>query len=371
MRVLILIGTRPEAIKLAPVILRLQESSILAPVVCSTGQHKEMLDAALADFGISPDKELAVMQPGQSLNGLASRLFSGLEKTLSETTPAGILVQGDTTTALVGAMSGFYSRLPVGHVEAGLRSGNMTAPYPEEFNRKAAALAATWHFAPTQGAAENLLREGIPANSVFITGNTVVDALLHMREQVRATPPNLPETIELMIQQKISYVLITGHRRENFGKGMEDICTAIAGLARNHPECGFVYPVHLNPRVRDVVSKRLEGLPNVHLLQPCGYRSFLRLLDNSLFILSDSGGIQEEAPSLGKRVLVMRDTTERPEGIATGVCQLVGTNPATIMTAAEELFTKPEIGDNANPYGDGNAAARIVSLLEKHLVKQQ
>ena len=367
--VLILVGTRPEAIKMAPIILRLQQSAVLRPVICSTGQHKEMLDQTLAEFNICPDVELAVMQPGQTLMGLAGRLFLGLEKTLADVAPACILVQGDTTTAYAGAVSGFYARIPVGHVEAGLRSGDMYAPYPEEFNRKAISLAATWHFAPTQGAADNLLQEGIGADNVFVSGNTVVDALMYMREMIRQTPPPLPEAVENIIRNNAQYVLVTGHRRENFGQGMEDICSAIAALARSHPNCFFVYPVHLNPQVRNVVEQRLANLPNVVLTKPCGYRSFLRLLDNSLFVLSDSGGIQEESPSFGKRVLVMRDRTERPEGVAAGFCRLVGTSKDKIMAAAEELFamsaTAAQLG--ANPYGDGSAAERIVTKLEKSL----
>lgn len=367
-RILILIGTRPEAIKLAPVVLRLKESPILTPVVCATGQHKEMLDSALGEFDIRPDIELGVMSPGQTLNELAGRIFLSLANTVREVDPACTLVQGDTTTALVGAISGFYSRISVGHVEAGLRSGNMDAPYPEEFNRKAAALATTWHFAPTKGSAANLLDEGVKPEHVFVTGNTVVDALHHMRDKVRSNPPVLPDAVENLLQNKTPYVLITGHRRENFGKGMEDMCAAIFGLARNHPECAFIYPVHLNPHVRGVVCERLANSPNVLLTDPCAYKPFLRLLTNCLFIMSDSGGIQEEAPSLGKRVLVMRDTTERPEGVAAGVCRLVGTDTGTILAAAEELFAQSVLPpEAANPYGDGKAADRIVSILEQHL----
>ncbi|MDR1397487.1 MAG: UDP-N-acetylglucosamine 2-epimerase (non-hydrolyzing) [Desulfarculales bacterium] len=366
--VLILIGTRPEAVKLAPVVHRLRQSPFLTPVVCSTGQHKEMLESALAEFDIHPDMDLAVMAPGQTLNELAGRIFLGLAAALREIVPACILVQGDTTSALVGAMSGFYAQIPVGHVEAGLRSGDMYAPYPEEFNRRAAALAATWHFAPTRRAAENLVRENVDPGQVFITGNTVVDALLSMREKIRAAPPRLPEAIEELLRKKTPYVLITGHRRENFGKGMEDICRAIASLARSHPECAFLYPVHLNPQVGSVAGQRLGGLSNVFLLPPCAYRPFLRLMDNSLFIISDSGGIQEEAPSFGKQVLVTRAATERPEGVEAGVCRLVGTDVEKIVAMAEELFiTAASYGVVPNPYGDGKAAERIVSLLEERL----
>lgn len=367
--VLILVGTRPEAIKMSPIILCLQQSNSLRPVICSTGQHKEMLNQTLADFNISPDIELAVMQPEQNLMGLAGRLFLGLEETLAKINPACILVQGDTTTAYAGAVCGFYARIPVGHVEAGLRSGDMYAPYPEEFNRKGITLAATWHFAPTQEAAYNLIQEGIPADKILVSGNTVVDALIWMRDAIKRTPPPLPETIESIIRNNGKYVLVTGHRRENFGQGMEEICSAITTLANLHPHCFFVYPVHLNPHVKNVVEQRLANLPNVVLTAPCGYRSFLRLLENCLFVLSDSGGIQEESPSFGKRVLVMRDRTERPEGVAAGFCRLVGTSKETIIAAAEELFsisaTSAQLG--ANPYGDGNAAEQIVSMLENKL----
>lgn len=365
---LILIGTRPEAIKMAPIIMRLKQSKVLRPLVCSTGQHKEMLDLTLADFAIAPDVEMAVMMEGQSLTGLAGRLLLGLERVVRKAAPACLLVQGDTTSAMAGAMSGFYSHIPVGHVEAGLRSGDLYAPYPEEFNRRVASLAATWHFAPTQGAAANLLQEGVEQERVFVTGNTVVDALLHMREAVRQTPPPLPDAIETIVRAKKPYVLITGHRRENFGQGLEAICAAIVTLARTYPECFFIYPVHLNPHVRQVVSQRLSNLHNVLLVEPCAYRPFVRLLDNCLFIMSDSGGIQEEAPSLGKQVLVMREVTERPEGVQTGFCHLVGTDTKTIVNAANALMASPSVdAATGSPFGDGFAADRIVLTLEKHL----
>ncbi|WP_022657340.1 non-hydrolyzing UDP-N-acetylglucosamine 2-epimerase [Desulfovibrio desulfuricans] len=368
--VLALVGTRPEAIKMAPIILRLQQSAVFQPVICSTGQHREMLNQALADFNIHPDINLTVMQEEQTLTGLAGRLFLRLEKMLSDVSPACILVQGDTTTAYAGAVSGFYTKIPVGHVEAGLRSGDMYAPYPEEFNRRAISLAATWHFAPTQGAANNLLQEGVAADRVLISGNTVVDALMYMRAVIRQTPPPLPPVIEDILRANAPYVLITAHRRENFGQGMEDICSAIESLAHLHPNCFFIYPVHLNPQVRKIVEQRLSNLPNVILTEPCGYRPFLRLLDNCLFVLSDSGGIQEESPSFGKRVLVMRDRTERPEGVEAGFCRLVGASKNNIITAAEELFVlSASTGlPGANPYGDGNAAERIVTQLEKNLI---
>lgn len=370
MRILILIGTRPEAIKLAPVILQLRKSSTLAPIVCSTGQHKEMLESAMNEFDIHPEIELNVMTHNQSLPELMGRLLLGLGKTIRKIKPSCIIVQGDTTTVLAGALSGFYSDIPVGHVEAGLRSGDMYAPYPEEFNRKATSLATRWHFAPTKMSAQNLIHEGIEQKKILVTGNTVVDSLLYMQKIVRNKVPQLPEKIENLIKENIPYILITGHRRENFGQGMESICDAISHLATIHPEHAFVYPVHLNPRVSEVVNSRLRSFPNVFLIDPCPYKPFLRLLDNCLFIMSDSGGVQEEAPSLGKHVLVMRETTERPEGVDAGVCRLVGTDVNKIITEADILIkTTPDISQTINPYGDGRASERIVSFLEQNLHK--
>ncbi len=265
----------------------------------------------------------------------------------------------------MGAISGFYAQIPVGHVEAGLRSGDMYAPFPEEFNRKAAALATTWHFAPTQRSAENLLHENIDQANIYITGNTVVDALHIMQQSIRNTPPPLPEAIERILAAKTPYVLITGHRRENFGQGMENICIAIKTLALEYPNHAFIYPVHLNPCVREVVNTRIADLSNVLLTEPCNYRTFLRLLDNCSFALSDSGGVQEEAPSFGKRVLVMRTVTERPEGVEAGCCTLVGAESSVIIAKARKLLQKnQESLCMQNPYGDGKACERIVNILE-------
>lgn len=369
--VFVLVGTRPEAIKMAPIVLELRKSRNLRPIVCATGQHREMLSSALADFDISPDVNLALMTQGQTLNGLTGRLFTGMEQAMAEHKPDCLLVQGDTTTALVGAISGFYQGIPVGHVEAGLRSHNLAAPYPEEFNRRAAALAATWHFAPTQGAKANLMAEGIGADRIVLTGNTIVDALMLMRKKILAAPPRLPEAAERIVRNGAPYVLITGHRRENWGQGMESLCTAIRLLAERHRDSAFIYPVHLNPRVHDVVHAQLAGLANVVLIPPCGYMSFLRLLDHSLFIISDSGGIQEEAPSFGKQVLVTRDVTERPEGVEAGICHLVGTDAQAIVDRAEELFSLTAArAPIPNPYGDGKAAERIAAFLEDRLGAQ-
>lgn len=365
--VLILMGTRPEAIKLAPVVGRLRESQLLRPVICTTGQHRELLDSVLADFGMQADIRLDAMAPSQSLNQLAARLFSALDSILENVRPACVLVQGDTTSALAGAVTSFHKAIAVGHVEAGLRSGDMMAPFPEEFNRRAISLAATWHFAPTRGAADNLQREGVPPSKVFLTGNTVVDALLHMRDIASKIRPPLPEVVERLLARESPFVLVTAHRRENFNGGMEGICNAVATLADRHRDHVFLWTLHANPQAHTEAQRRLSGLVNVILAPACGYLAFLRLLDACRFVMSDSGGVQEEAPSLGKRVLVLRQVTERPEGVAAGFCTLVGTNPTDIMKAAEPLFVVAAPPATANPYGDGHAAERITELLERKL----
>ncbi len=365
---LVLTGTRPEAIKLAPLVLELQQSSFLNPVLCATGQHKEMLQSALDEFQIRPQIDLSVMRENQSLTELSGRLLLGLASVIQQTNPACILVQGDTTTALMGAISGFYAQIPVGHVEAGLRSGDLGAPFPEEFNRKAISLATQWHFAPTQRAAQNLYNEHVEMHRVFTTGNTVVDALQYMQARLRSTPPPLPSVVENILSAATPYVLITGHRRENFGQGMENICTAIELLAAEFSHFAFIYPVHLNPHVRKVVHARIANLPNVVLIEPCNYREFLRLLDNCYFVLSDSGGVQEEAPSFGKQVLCMRTVTERPEGVEAGFCTLVGAECADIVREARKLLRqKQNVLSLSNPYGDGKACSRIREILEKSL----
>lgn len=365
--VLIIMGTRPEAIKLAPLVLRLRAAHGLRPVVCSTGQHRELLDDVLSDFGIAAEITLQAMSPGQSLNRLTSRLFAALDEALETTRPACVLVQGDTASAVVGAVAAFHRGIPVGHVEAGLRSGDMAAPFPEEFNRRAISLAAAWHFAPTRGAADNLLREGVAPAKVFLTGNTVVDALFHMRAIAGAQRAPLPDRVESLLAGERPFVLITAHRRENLGRGMKGICEAVVTLAERHREHAFLWTLHGNPQARTEAQKRLSGLANVILVPACGYLAFLRLLDTCRFAMSDSGGVQEEAASLGKRVLVLRRVTERPEGVAAGFCTLVGTDPAHIIPMAEPLFAAAAPPEAANPYGDGHASERIVSILERDL----
>jgi UDP-N-acetylglucosamine 2-epimerase len=369
-KVLVCAGTRPEAIKMVPVCRALRARPERFEIrLCSTGQHREMLRQAFADFGVVPDIELDVMVPNQTLAGLSARLFDAVDALLARERPGVLLVQGDTTTVQIAALCAFYRGVPVGHVEAGLRSRDLRSPFPEELNRRIAGMVSDFHFAPTQEAKQNLLAEGLPEGRVLVTGNTVIDALLWMAEEVRRHPPSLPPEVEPLVTGGGRFVLITGHRRESFGSGFERICEAIRQLASSHPDVGFVYPVHLNPRVRDTVHSLLDRIPSVRLIEPLSYRPFIRLMDACSLILTDSGGIQEEAPSLGKPVLVMRDVTERMEGVRAGVCRLVGTDSATIVRETARLLDDPAayeaVARAANPYGDGHAAERIVSALDQ------
>lgn len=365
--VLIIIGTRPEAIKMAPVIRRMADSSILRPRVCSTGQHREMLAQAFADFDIAPEFELRLMTQGQSLAALSGRLFNTMDALLEERRPWCVLVQGDTTSVMIAALCAFYRQIPVGHVEAGLRSGNLRQPFPEELNRRVATLAAGFHFAPTSMAADNLRREGVPESRIHITGNTIVDALIYMREEIRRAPPPLPPEMEALLRMGVPYVLVTVHRRELGADGLQHICNALRALARRHPDLFFVYPVHLNPRIREHVHAELGNTRNILLIPPLGYKEFLRAMDAALFIMSDSGGVQEEAPSLNKQVLVLREVTERPEAVEAGFCRLVGAREEDILQAAEELLAQGGSGlpPRSTPFGDGHAAARITTVLEQ------
>ncbi len=371
-RILVVAGTRPEAIKLAPVVRALRALGQVFDVrLCSTGQHREMLAQAFADFDLAPDSELEVMQSNQTLAGLSARLFCAIDELLAQEHPDAVLVEGDTTTVEVAALCAFYRQVPVGHVEAGLRSHDLSLPFPEELNRRITALATTWHFAPTALAKCNLEAEGIRPESVFVTGNTVVDALLDTRERVRKAPPPLPQRIESAMARKSPIVLITGHRRESFGQGFRNICDALHSLARSHPQTTFVYPVHLNPSVRQPVHERLANIENIVLEEPLAYRAFVRLMEASRLILTDSGGIQEEGPSLGKPVLIMRDVTERPEGVEAGVNCLVGTLPDSIVSGVEELLSNEQtykrMSAARNPYGDGTAAKQIAAILQQRL----
>ncbi|HWR02656.1 MAG TPA: UDP-N-acetylglucosamine 2-epimerase (non-hydrolyzing) [Humidesulfovibrio sp.] len=366
-KVLILAGTRPEAIKVAPVVLALREDSRYECVLCSSGQHREMLRQAFADFGLVPDRDLDVMVTGQTLASLSSRLFAEVDRLLVDEAPDWVLVQGDTTTVMCVALCGFYRGIKVAHLEAGLRSFDLQAPFPEELNRRVASIVADLHFAPTDTARENLLAEKIAADRILVTGNTVIDALLYIRDQVRAERGILDPRVQKALAEGKRLVLITGHRRENFGDGFLSICRAIRRLADSHPDTLFVYPVHLNPNVRQPVLELLSDRAGVLLLEPLPYKAFIALMDASTVILTDSGGVQEEAPSLGKPVLVMRDVTERPEGVAAGAAKLVGTDEEVIVAEVSRLLDDPEayarMTNTINPYGDGRAAQRIIAAL--------
>ena len=368
-------GTRPEAIKLAPVVAALRRDKGFTCTVVATGQHLEMLRQVTDQFGIEIAAHLDVMRPDQTLASLTARLMTTIDDWLGRASPHMALVQGDTTTVLVAALACFYRRIPVGHVEAGLRTGNIWSPFPEEANRRLATPLVTLHFAPTASARQALLSEGVPANAITVTGNTVVDALhIETAEQrrpvVRAAITRELEAIIGDDWATVPYVLVTGHRRENFGSGFEEICAGIARLASAFPDHRFIYPFHLNPNVKGPVNKLLGSLPNVRLIPPQNYRLFVALLSHCRLVLTDSGGVQEEAPSLGKPILIMRDTTERPEGIAAGSARLVGANADAIVDNTTRLLVDHRAYDQmasaTNPYGDGLAAGRIVDRLRHH-----
>lgn len=374
---LVFMGTRPEAIKLAPVVAALRSSTDLACTVVATGQHKEMFRQVAEQFGFVVDADLDVMRPNQTLAGLTARLMEGIDRWLDTAHPDMALVQGDTTTVLVAALACFYRRIPIGHVEAGLRTGNIWSPFPEEVNRRLATPLVSLHFAPTPSARDALLREGVAEDTISVTGNTVIDALLtevaiqNGDGRIRAAVDSELERLLGTDWQRGPFVLITGHRRENFGEGFDEICEAIATLSRRFPNHRFVYPVHLNPNVQGHVNRLLGQLPNVRLIAPQGYRSFVRLMSQCRLVLTDSGGVQEEAPSLGKPVLVMRDTTERPEGIDAGTAELTGARADAIVEHVTRLLTDEDAYQTMvtakNPYGDGHAAERIVERIRHYL----
>lgn len=371
-RVLVIFGTRPEAIKLAPVIAALAAAPTLEPRLCVSGQHREMLDQMLTLFGIRPHHDLAVMQPDQDLFDLTARTLTGLRAVLDAERPAAVLVQGDTTTAMAAALAALYRQVPVGHVEAGLRTGQIYDPFPEEMNRRLTTQLAAWHYAPTARAEANLRREGVPAERIVVTGNTIVDALhtivARLEREPSAGPPAVPA--EQLAGRRL--VLVTGHRRESFGDGLRNICLALRELSERHADVVVVYPVHLNPAVQRPVRELLAGCPNVILTPPLDYLPFIDLMRRAYLILTDSGGLQEEAPSLGVPVLVMRDTTERPEGLEAGTAQLVGTQRDAIVAAASRLLTDAaahaRMRTATNPFGDGAAAQRIAAHLAAALV---
>ena len=366
-RSLIIIGTRPEAIKLAPVVTQCRADPTMETIVCSTGQHREMFAQVADYFDLRPDLDLNVMQPNQTLTTLTARCLEGIDGATERWRVDCIVAQGDTTTALAASIVAFYRRLPFVHVEAGLRTGNLQSPWPEEFNRRAAGLIASVHCAPTRNAARNLLAEGVSPGSVHVTGNTVIDALQWTVERERQCGRIWRKKYDFLGERPV--VLITGHRRENFGMNFEAMCRAIQKLAQSFADVVFVYPVHLNPCVREPVFRLLGNLCNVHLIEPAPYPEFVWLMDRAKLILTDSGGVQEEAPSLGKPVIVMRDTTERPEAVEAGAVRLVGTSERAIIENVAELLTdefaygRCQIRDN--PYGDGKAAQRIVGLLRQ------
>ncbi len=374
-KVLAVLGTRPEAIKLAPVIRRLQaRSSRFTTVVCATAQHRHMLDQVLSIFKISPDYDLNIMKANQDLFDITQKTLKGLKHVLEAVRPDIILVQGDTTTAFIAGLAAFYFKIPVGHVEAGLRTYNKYSPFPEEINRRLLSVLTDYHFAPTEWSRSNLLKEGIPENRIWVTGNTVIDALMEVvrsqKSEVRRSAFReyfrTQYNLELAARNR-RLILVTGHRRENFGEGFENICNALRKIAEQRKDVAVVYPVHLNPNVQRPVKKILGKIRNVHLIEPLGYEEFVFLMNSSFLILTDSGGIQEEAPSLGKPVLVMRNTTERPEGIEAGVVKLVGTGEKDIIDGALELLEDKsayrKMSRSANPYGDGKASKKITDIL--------
>lgn len=374
-KALIVLGTRPEAIKLAPVILELQRTKDFELRVCVTGQHRQMLDPMLSLFSIRADYDLDIMRPDQTLPVLTARLVEGVGEVVKREEPTVVLVQGDTTTAMAGALAGFYARVKVGHVEAGLRTGNKWAPFPEEMNRRLITQLADLHFAPTQRAVDNLLQESIPAHRIFLTGNTVVDALMFILE--RGKGHDVFSDLRLDPGRKI--VLVTVHRRESFGAAMENICSAIRCIATSRPDVQIVFPVHLNPSVRKVVFRELSSVRQVLLIDPLDYLSFVRLMASADIIMTDSGGIQEEAPSFGVPVVVLREVTERPEAVEAGLAKLVGTDPDRIAIEVIRLVDSAERAKNsgghpvprANPFGDGKAARRVVEILLQELVIRQ
>ena len=367
-KIMVVLGTRPEAIKLSPVILALRDNSQFETYILATGQHDVMLNQVLDIFRIKPDKNLGIMTAGQTLTDISTRTMKGMDTVLKEFRPDVVLVQGDTTTAFAAALAAYYEQIPVGHVEAGLRTGNKYNPFPEEMNRRMITAVADYHFAPTSLSARRLEREGIPAERVFVTGNTVIDALLMSLRKDYVFEDDILNALDYK-GKKI--IVMTMHRRESFGEPMRNILTAVRRIAEDFRDVEIIFPVHFNPRVREAVDLILgkETPENIHLIDPLGYLAFVHLMEKSFLILTDSGGLQEEAPALGKPVLVLRETTERPEGVEAGTARLVGTDPEMIYKEVRELITDPTAYDRmakaVSPYGDGKASERIVEILLK------
>ncbi len=374
-KILVVFGTRPEAIKMAPLVQALKETGWCARV-CVTAQHREMLDQVLNLFEITADFDLDIMQPGQDLYDITARVMTGMRGVLQAFRPDIVLVHGDTTTTFAASLAAFYERTPVGHVEAGLRTGDLYSPWPEEANRKLTGALTALHFAPTELARTNLLQEGVSPESITVTGNTVIDALEQVVTMLESIGVDLfsDHALQPVIASGRRMILVTGHRRESFGAGFENICAALAQLARRYPDFDIVYPVHLNPNVRAPVQRVLSGIANVHLVEPLDYLPFVFLMNRSHLILTDSGGIQEEAPSLGKPVLVMRDTTERPEAVNAGTVLLVGSSTEAIVREASRLIDRDDayaaMARAINPYGDGRACERIVVGLGRFFTER-
>ncbi|MBD5781464.1 UDP-N-acetylglucosamine 2-epimerase (non-hydrolyzing) [Pelagicoccus sp. NFK12] len=374
MKVLCVFGTRPEAIKMAPLVHELKSRPEIDCRVCVTAQHREMLDQVLELFEITPDYDLNLMKPGQDLYDITCNILTGIKPVLADFQPDTVLVHGDTSTTLSTTLAAYYQKIDVGHVEAGLRTGNIYSPWPEEANRKLTGALAKYNFCPTEKSQQNLLAENVSTESIHVTGNTVIDALLWVSQKLdrdQTLSRKLADQFEFLNAEK-RLILVTGHRRESFGQGFENICQALKEIADAHPDCEIVYPVHLNPNVQEPVNRILKGQSNIHLIAPLDYLPFVYLMQRSYLIITDSGGVQEEAPSLGKPVLVMRDTTERPEAVEAGTVKLVGANKDNIVREARALLSD-ETQYNAmsrahNPYGDGKACPRIADALAAQLV---
>ena len=364
---LIIFGTRPEAIKMAPLVNQFLVDNRFETKVCVTGQHREMLDQVLEFFKITPDYDLSLMKPNQNLYNLTGEVISGLKPILESFIPNFVYVHGDTTTTMAASIAGFYSGAKICHVEAGLRTNNMLSPFPEEMNRQVAGRVATYHFAPTAKSEQNLLKENVLKNNILVTGNTVIDALLESSNRVEKLDNEEVNEIKSKINFKNRILLVTGHRRENHGQGFINICAALKEIAIKNPSVEIVYPVHLNPNVLKPVNKLIGEIKNIHLVKPLFYPSFVWLMNQSYLIITDSGGVQEEAPSLGKPVLVMRDTTERPEAVEAGTVILVGTNTDKIIKETQSLLDDSKrynsMSSLHNPYGDGKACQRIIEFI--------
>jgi len=390
-KILIVFGTRPEAIKMAPLVKEFQKhSDVFETRVCVTAQHREMLDQVLELFEITPDYDLDIMKPGQDLYDVTSSVLLGMKDVLSDFKPDVVFVHGDTSTTFAASLAAFYQQIKVAHIEAGLRTGNIYSPWPEEANRQLTTQITAYHFAPTQTSKENLLKENVNEKSITVTGNTVIDALFLALEKIKKSQEleitiidsinkllpksyqlpftHLPFASSTHLSKDQKMILVTGHRRENHGQGFINICTALKEIALSNPDINVVYPVHLNPNVQKPVKELLSGIDNIHLIEPLQYEQFIYMMDKSYFIITDSGGVQEEAPSLGKPVLVMRDTTERPEALDAGTVKLVGTNTELIVKEASTLINDPEAYEKmskaSNPYGDGNACEQVIEFMK-------